>query len=477
MTASPGAAAAAIEGYHSLLESDPAAAIGQVAQLREALRRGGVTFGGEPMASFLRPHFVAREDWDRLRGDGRRLVELASRVARRAFDGDVVRLCDHLGLREPHARWVCIDPGEPDVLLSRIDAFLTPRGPRFIEINSDAPAGLGYGDRMAAIIRGMPVFRRFAERFDVSYVPSGPRVVDAIVGLWHARGHGQAPHVAIVDFRDVRTRPDQQILAEDFTAAGISAVLADPREMELVGERLVYRGTPVDVVYRRTVLSELMADPDSVQDFLRAYEDGRALFVNPFRCQLSEDKAFFALLADERFAHLLDAQEHALVARALPWTRRVEERRTLYAGREIDLVPWILGRRTELVLKPTHGYGGQSVFVGAETTPADWETAVGEALTGAWVVQERVPIPEERFPIDDGGRLVFESLKVNTNPFYVGAAEVGAVTRASRSSVINVSAGGGSVPTFVVSRGGRPGRGSTSSGPSVGAAPIARGGS
>jgi hypothetical protein len=27
---------------------------------------------------------------------------------------------------------------------------------------------------------------------------------------------------------------------------------------------------------------------------------------------------------------------------------------------------------------------------------------------------------------------------------------VGAVTRASRSSVINVSAGGGSVPTFVV---------------------------
>ena len=41
-------------------------------------------------------------------------------------------------------------------------------------------------------------------------------------------------------------------------------------------------------------------------------------------------------------------------------------------------------------------------------------------------------------------------LKVNVNPFFVDGADVGAVTRASRSSVINVSAGGGSVPTFVV---------------------------
>ena len=48
------------------------------------------------------------------------------------------------------------------------------------------------------------------------------------------------------------------------------------------------------------------------------------------------------------------------------------------------------------------------------------------------------------------GALRFDQLKVNANPFYAAGAEVGAVTRASRSAVINVSAGGGSVPTFVV---------------------------
>ena len=443
-------AADAAAQYNSLLEADPAAALEQAQALRQALRDGGVTFGGEPMASFLRPHFVSRADWNRLRDDSRRVLELAARVARRAFAGDASRLCSHLGFREPQARWVRLDVGEPDVVLSRVDAFLTPDGPRFIEINSDATAGLGYGDRMAEIFERLPVFQRFAERVRVSYVRSGPRVVEAFLSLWRGQGRTGTPRVAIVDFRDVRTRPDQQILAEEFTRAGVAAVLADPREMELSGDRLICSGEAVDIVYRRTVLSELMAEPAVVRDFLRAYEERRAIFVNTFRCQLSEDKAFFALLADESFADLLDDDERALVARVIPWTRRVEERRTQRGGVEVDLVPWILGHRRDLVLKPTHAYGGQSVFVGAETPPGDWETAVGEALKGAWVVQERVPIPEEVFPVFEGGALDFESLKVNTNPFYVGGAAVGAVTRVSRSSVINVSNGGGSAPTFVI---------------------------
>ena len=61
-----------------------------------------------------------------------------------------------------------------------------------------------------------------------------------------------------------------------------------------------------------------------------------------------------------------------------------------------------------------------------------------------------VAIPEEEFPVIENGRVTFERLKLNANPFYVAGASAGAVTRASRSSVINVSAGGGSVPTFVL---------------------------
>jgi uncharacterized circularly permuted ATP-grasp superfamily protein len=437
----------AVLAYHRLLEADPAGALEQAQELAEKFSRTGITFAGAPMASFLRPHFVERGAWESLRTSGRRLLELAARVGRRAFGGDVGRLCAFLGTPAGEVPWVALDPGEPDVVLSRLDAFLTPTGPRFIEINSDAPAGFGYGDRMARAFSGLRVFQEFVRRHPVSYHSSEEGLVKAVRG---AAPGGDPPTVAIVDWKEVKTRADQEILREAFLAWGLPCFLADPREMELRGGRLRAGGKPVGIVYRRAVLSELVAREDEVGEFLRAYREGVVPFVNSFRCRLSEDKAFLAILTDEAFASLLSEDERAFVAQVAPWTRKVEERRTRRAGREIDLLPHAMENRRGLVLKPAHGYGGQSVLVGEETEPGRWERALREALREPWVVQERVAIPEEAFPVIEGGSLAFEPLKINTNPFYVPGEGVGAVTRVSRSAVINVSAGGGSVPVFVL---------------------------
>jgi hypothetical protein len=436
--------------YNRLVEEDPSAAH-QAQWLQEAFRRRGVTFDGQPMRSFLRPHFVRREVWDGLREDGRRILELAARTARHAFGGDVDQLCAYLGTPAREAAWVRLDPGPPDVLLSRLDAFLTPDGPRFIEVNSDAPAGFGYGDRMAEVFAELPLFQAFRRGRQVDYLPSGRPLVEAVLGLWRERGGTGSPVVGILDWAEVKTRPDQEILSGAFQAAGVTCLLGDPRDADITDGRLRVGGQPIDVVYRRAVLSELVAREDDVRVFLEAYRQGLALFVNSFRCHLSEDKGFFGLLTDEAFTDvLLNDEEAAFVERVVPWTRRVSERRTWRGGREIDLIPHVIEEQAGLVLKPAHGYGGRSVLVGDQVTAAEWESGLQGALWEPWVVQERVPIPEEAFPVWGADGLTFESLKVNANPFYVAGADVGAVTRASRNAVINVSAGGGSVPTFVV---------------------------
>ena len=170
--------------------------------------------------------------------------------------------------------------------------------------------------------------------------------------------------------------------------------------MEVRDGRLWAGATPVDVVYRRGVLSELLERADEVRDFLRAYRERLAVFVNSFRCRLSEDKAFFALLTDEAFAHLMGADErdagrpHACPGRA-SWRSGAR----CAAGGEVDLVPHVVAQREELVLKPAHGYGGRSVYVGSETPAGVWEDAVSAGLGEPWVVQERVTIPEEEFPL------------------------------------------------------------------------------
>ena len=437
--------------YNRLVEAGPPAALEQAQWLVDAFRRAGITFGGDAMRTSLRPHFVDGASWDALRADGRRLMHVAARVARDVFGGDVGALCAFLGTPEAEARWVRHDPGPPDVLLSRLDAFLGRGGPRFIEINSDAPAGFGYGDRMAAVFEELPLFREFARGRDVRYSPSAPALVQALLGTWRETRPGRGgPVIAIVDWEDVKTRADQEILRARFEADGHECLLADPRAMEIAGGRLRVEGRTIDLVYRRAVLSELVAREDEVGALLQAYRDGLAVFVNSLRCHLSEDKAFFAVLTDEAFASLMSVEEADLIRRVVPWTRRIAERRTRRGGREIELVPHVLEHREELVLKPAHGYGGRSVLVGDEASPEDWARAVQKGLREPWVVQERVAIPEEVFPLLEDGQVVMASLKVNVNPFYVGHADVGAVTRASRSSVINVSAGGGSVPTFVV---------------------------
>jgi uncharacterized circularly permuted ATP-grasp superfamily protein len=436
--------------YHRALQADPRAAAEQWEWLRDALRRGGITFDGQPMPTLLRPQFVRARDWNELRDAGTRLLELAAQVARRAFDGDVARLCAFLGTPAAEVPWVSVDPGEPDVVLSRLDAFLTPDGPRFIEINSDAPAGFGYSDAMAAVFQQLPLFRAFARERPVSYEPSDRALVDAVLAEGKRRAGTVRPRIAIVDWAEVRTRADQEILKGAFVSAGFECALEDPRDMSFRDGRLLARSGAIDLVYRRAVLSELVQKEDEVRAFLDAYRSGLVPFVNTFRCRLSEDKAFFAVLTDEAFAGLLTSEERLFVDRLVPWTRKVAERHTRRAGREVDLVPHILENRAGLVLKPAHGYGGQQVFVGDETEPAAWEAAVLGALGAPWVIQERVTIPEEVFPTFDDGALRFAALKVNTNPFYVRGARSGAVTRCSRSSVINVSAGGGSIPTFVL---------------------------
>jgi uncharacterized circularly permuted ATP-grasp superfamily protein len=303
---------------------------------------------------------------------------------------------------------------------------------------------------MARLFRELPIFRSFERDGEVGYLGAEEALVRGVVRQWRASGGTGRPRIAIADWAEAETRGDEEILREAFAARGFECVVADPRAMEVHRGRLHALGAPVDLVYRRAVLSELVGREIEVQAFMGAYRHRLCPFVNSFRSRITEDKAFLAVLTDEAFSHLLTPEERTLVDRVLPWTRRLEERRTRKAGVDIDLVPYVLAQRESLVLKPGHEYGGREVIVGSEVSWPEWDAAVRGALGGAWVVQERVTPPEEPFPVFEGGELRIVPLRVNHGPFCVAGEPAGAVARASSKPVVNVSVGGASVPTFVV---------------------------
>lgn len=445
----------AIDDFHQLITEDVAAAWADVEQLQADFLARGILFAGKAMPAHLRPHFFSRAQRRHLEAAATGVLQAALAAEKGLWDGNREALYDALRVQDAERRLLRIHPGYDDpVVWTRLDAFPTPDGIFFLEFNHDAPAGIGYSAAMTEIYLDLPIVRRFAERYFLEPDEPRPALLAALLATYRNFGGRRHPNIGIVDWTDVRTSSDQIILRDYFIREGYHAVIADPREVVLRNGQLYAGDTRLDIVYRRVVTSELLTKLDETRDFTTAYETRAACFVNSFRCRVSENKAFFAFLTDPSQLSFLSDEARSTLLKHLPWTRIVAEQHThLPDGQRVDLCPHVARHRQDFVLKPADAYGGTNVYVGSDTDDSTWEQALRQAVQddALWVVQQRVPTPVETFPIHQAdGTFVFRPMKYNANPFYLGGQIAGAVVRTSESAVINVSAGGGSIPTFTV---------------------------
>ena len=244
------------------------------------------------------------------------------------------------------------------------------------------------------------------------------------------------------------------MFADYFKSQGLECIIVDPREVEYRNGQLVSGDFHITLIYKRVLISELIERGGMDQPVVRAVRDGAVCMVNPFRCKILHKKASLAVLSDERNAGLFSDAELEAIEAHIPWTCRVEERHTRYHGQVVDLLPFILEHRENLVLKPNDEYGGKGIVLGWETDPGGWVQALQTALTEPYIVQERVAIPSEPFPSVINGRLELIDRMLDTNPFvFYGDYVDGCLSRLSTQALLNVSAGSGSaVATFVVDK-------------------------
>jgi len=445
---SPGDAVAV---YHDLLTDDLAAA--SQAALDDALRRRGLFFGERALCTVLRPRFLTADQYRAMRAGLRPLLRALARAHEAAMADPGFRR--QFGLREWEEALLGPDPGFPAPSpTARLDGFLAPDGTLVLtEYNAETPAAIAYADVLAEIFFTLPVMREFLRRFDVRPLPGRHNLLLVLLDAYRRwAGPGRAPRIVILDWHDVPTYSEFVLFDEYFRAQGLDCFIGDPRTAEYRGGRLFVEGRPADLIYKRVLLSELVERGGVDHPVIRAVCDGAACMVNPFRCKILHKKASLAVLSDERHAGLFDAEERRAIAAHVPWTRRLEERTTLYAGQPVDLIPFVLEHRDRFVVKPDDEYGGRGVVLGWETAPGDWERAVLAAMAEGAVVQERVAVPWEPYPSLVDGRLRLLDRMLDTNPYVYGGEYVdGCMTRLSTAALLNVTVGGGSTTaTFVV---------------------------
>ena len=329
----------AIDRFHDLL-TDEVAQDSQW-QLDEQLRQRGLFFGDRPLCTVLRPRFLSPAQYRYLQRRAAVVLGAFATVYEAALVDDNV--LDQFGLADWERDLVRIDPGfrEPSPV-SRLDAFFVADtgGLRFTEYNAETPAGGAYNDVLTEAFYGLPITREFLRQWDLRPLPARHNVLHALLDAYRQwSGGGAAPRIAIVDWAEVPTQSEFVLFRDYFTRQGLDCVIADPREMDYTGGRLVAGGGPVDLVYKRVLLSELVERCGVGHGILQAVRDGAVCMVNPPRCKILHKKASLAVLGDERNAHLFSEDEREAIDAHIPWTRVVEERKTLAPKSSKILVP------------------------------------------------------------------------------------------------------------------------------------------
>ncbi len=418
-----------IEHWHTLLEADDAGEL--CARLADRMRERRLRFGDRVLCPFLRPFFLDAADEARVRHVAESLWMLGERVARVASESP--EMLRQLALSDEEIRLARIDPGYPTTsTAARADAFILPGSLQFAEYNGESPAGAGYSQGLAELFAEEPLMARFRERFETRMYRPVEALLDSLVASYIEWGGTAAPPLmAIVDWRDVPTFSEFEILRDAFTAHGVPTIICDPRD-------LVFESSVAGPRFGRGVGPRF---------------SGAGLSANgPLRCKIPHKKAFFAILTDDRHAGLFSGEERELIRRHIPWTAVVEDGLVLRDGQAIDLLPHLRAHRDRFVIKPNDEYGGTGVTLGWETSEADWDTALARAVAErdrAWVAQERIAVRRERFPVCDGGAVAMRDMLVDFAPYVFRGRLAGFLTRLSATGLANVTSGGGQVPAFV----------------------------
>ena len=396
------------------------------------------------------PHFVSPGQVRRVRHYVHALCTVLDRFCD-AYPSDE-RLRDELALPALEDELIRIEPGFPRPMrICRLDAFLSGYDLKFLEFNADSPAGVGYTDVLCEGLTTAIALPRVRAEFDTAYTPMLPEVIATLLDAYgHVRARAselpERPRLALIDCAGSPSVPEFRIVCAAAAAAGVEAVHATLEEVRYDGSVLRVGGEPTHLIYRRCLIEDL----GDHRDLVEAARDGRIALVNPFRSRVANNKKLFALLEDPRFAHLVLADEADVIARTIPWTRILRPGRVTYGEWTIDLLPFVADNREKLVLKPASDYGGHGVALGMETSQASWEATLAEhAELGDFIVQEYIPVPEEMFPVIEDGRVQMRLKRFNINPFGIGGRHAGSITRISDRAVINVSAGGGLLPSVI----------------------------
>jgi hypothetical protein len=264
------------------------------------------------------------------------------------------------------------------------DFHLSPEGPKLIEINTNA-GGAMLNVMLAKAQLSCCELAAGKQPGITSSCKAEQAFMAMFLQEWRAENTQRSlKSIAIVD-----TQPQTQFMLPEFILFqklfernGITAVIADPSELDYKEGQVWYGHLQIDLIYNR--LTDFGLTQPEHHQLRDAYLNSAVVLTpHPRNHALYADKRNLALLTDETTLLELDIDEptRTLLLQGIAQTRLVKA----------DDADWLWKNRKQLFFKPARGYGSKAAYRGDKMTHRVFD----EILQHDYVAQKLVQ-PSER---------------------------------------------------------------------------------
>ena len=307
----------AIAEYHQLLHSDAGLSRVIFEKLRAAMRRDLLVYGDRPIGLALRPHLLEQKQFQQLSKKTELVAAALEKVAAAAVQSPAIM--DELGLTETERELALLDPGFSGAsITSRMDGFVHGEEIKFVEYNAENPSSLSDQEGLNRVLFELPEMSTFAARHRLRQFSPMQKLLETLLATYSEWGGAGLPNIAIIDWKNLPTANEFVLLRNHFVSHGVRTVICSPDELTYEKGKLRCGDFAIDLIYKRVIIHELLANPAQAEAIVRAYRDRAVCLVNPFRCKIMHKKASFEPLTDEARQGWFSTDELDAIRHAFP---------------------------------------------------------------------------------------------------------------------------------------------------------------
>src|SRR4030095_3122543 len=270
-----------IAEYHKILAQDESLTPEFFAHLKSMMRARRLLYGDREISVALRPHLLTQTQYAILAQASEVLAGVFERVAS-ALLSEPSRM-QTVGLTEREIKLALVDPKYTTLTVtSRFDAFVHDLDVKFIEYNAENPSSLTDQAGLNEILMEVGAMQDMALRYPLTQFYPEEHLLNALLNTFSEWGGSGVPNIAILCWNGLPTADEFVLLRNFFVRCGVPTVICAPEQLAYQGGRLHCDAFPIDLVYKRVIINELLARCDDSHPLIRAYLAGDICLVNSF---------------------------------------------------------------------------------------------------------------------------------------------------------------------------------------------------